>query len=122
MTLIERLEAASGPDRELDEAIGLDLGWSPVSNPTFATGLMGRWYTPDGRMTDHYGIPRWTASLDAAMTLIPEGCVTYLASEDRHSHRWEWSLRDKYAVRHHARAPTPALALCIASLKARGVS
>ena len=71
--LAERVEALAGPDREVDFAIARTLGWREVGNPTCAMGLMGRWYHPDGKMTDHLGSPRYTASLDAAMTLVPEG-------------------------------------------------
>ncbi len=103
MTIVERLEAASEGSRELDFAIA-DVILGPVK-PPYIRGHC----------------EKYTTSLDAAMTLVPEGANTYLASEDRHSHSWEWSLRDKLANRHHARAATAPLALCIAALKARGL-
>lgn len=113
--LIERIEAASGPDRELDHEIYEYLG-SPVvrmvSATTHGTDLVN-W------------APFYTASVDAALTLVPEG--------------FEWSL--EYQAGHHvssdvecmiaiaklgdpcrdweATAATPALALCAAALKAR---
>lgn len=54
MELASRVEAGEGPDRELDKAIATALGY-------------GRWYAA--------WHPSWgyTASLDAAMTLVPEG-------------------------------------------------
>lgn len=67
--LAARVEAAEGPGRELDALIASALGWREVPNPTFAGGLVGRWYRADGTLTDHYGVPHFTASLDAAMTL-----------------------------------------------------
>jgi hypothetical protein len=109
MELADRCEKAMGPDRELDEAI-LKAGW--------ATG---------NKRTD-LG-PRFTASLDAAMQLVPDG--------------WFWTAmnardgKEKPIVGQglaivaspddlHAREPseaaTPALALCAAALRARAQS
>jgi len=58
--------------------------------------------------------------LDAAMTLRPEGWFTFCAGEDRHSHSWSWELRHA-GHKAHARAATPALALTVACLRARGL-
>jgi hypothetical protein len=56
--LIARLEAATGPDRELDAvialAVGLDIGRS-------------RAHSQDSR------VPAYTASIGAALTLVPNG-------------------------------------------------
>ena len=105
--LIARLERATGPDRELDNAI-----WALLGQPL-----------PD----DPAGWPPlYTASLDAAMTLLPKG-------ED-----WaEWSIGFGF-IGGQARAriwigdelsdgqknvgATPAIALCIAALKARSAA
>ena len=58
-SLISRLERASGPDRELDGAIAEAIGAQPDS---------------EGAV---FGCPGWppsyTASLDAAVTLVPDG-------------------------------------------------
>jgi hypothetical protein len=56
MTLIERLEAATGADRELDCAIELLLEHGRYDCPA------GNWPTD---------APRYTASLDAATSLVP---------------------------------------------------
>ncbi len=114
--LIERLEQ-TGPDRELDELVASAFGWSKVANPTHAGGLLGRWYRPDGSMSGHGGPPSFTASIDAAMTLVPEG--------------WSYEIRPRYArlihpvhsyqdVQAWSRGTngTTALALCIAALRA----
>ena len=77
--LIDKLERADGPDRELDAEIALALefpnwrtekrwkrtnGWATPDRPTSIYSL----YTPDG-----FGgckkAPAYTASIDAAMTL-----------------------------------------------------
>lgn len=125
--LAVRVEAATGADRELDEAIAEALGWSRIPNPTFAGGLVGRWAKPDGSWTGHNGPPQYTASIDAAMSLVPEG--------------WRWtifhegvvSLKPDVAFCGHpkhrqngiekrADAATPALALTAAALRARAHS
>ena len=54
----------------------------------------------------------------AAMMLVPEGAVTFLASQDRHSRRWKWELRHGYGIKSAARAETPALTLTAAALRA----
>ena len=106
--LIERLEAATGPDRDLDIAIWR-AGLRPDAPATF---VPLPW------------LHNYTSSIDDALTLVPEG--------------WKWSLfsaddRAKacaYIVPAMGRLPwpewvedihaaTPALALCIAALKAR---
>lgn len=120
LELAERCEAAAGPDRELDQDIALALGWSPIPNPTKAGGLVGRWTQPDGTMSGMEGPPQWTASLDAALSLVPEG--------------FDWTLgRTNGGLTIHAEvgghggdfmrfAESPALALCAAALRARSTT
>lgn len=117
LELAERCERAEGPDRELDALIAPLQGLRVVDEGH-----------PIGRMCyDDIGcaqlLPRYTASLDAAMTLVPEefgrpsaftiqrsrnfGCcaVVWVNSEFNRSVRGD--------------ADTPALALCAAALRAR---
>ena len=130
LALVARVEAATGPDRELDYAIlrvlkpeyaGSD--WQP-----YAGGLRHVNDSSDARtLPAHETCPQqWTSSLDAAASLVPEG--------------WRWSLdytqRPAYqdcgcaslfapGSRMHPPdvseiyAATPALALCAAALRAR---
>jgi len=74
------------------------------------------YYDHDGNAPE---LPHLTASIDAAMMLVPEGWHTRLATEDRHSHSWRWELRGGFGVNAGARAATPALALTAASLRAK---
>jgi hypothetical protein len=118
--LIEALEGADGPSKSLDSAIHAEMrreGWTPkewartvaeLDNPSIVN------------------VPRYTSSLDAALSLVPEG--------------WGWSLdwtqrplyqdcgrADLYApgsgIKPHdvsdVYGATPAIALCLAALKAR---
>lgn len=110
--LIARVESASGPDRELDEAIRTALGYPP--KPWNCTG-----------------------SIDAALTLLPEGWHVNLLSQNYKG--WSACLHRAYGSfeADHAKwkehnswpkklgneaahdLPTPALALLSAILKAR---
>lgn len=93
--IIARLEKAQGPDREVDLAIHVALHpegdiAKMIQN---RRGLDGReglaWgihhsgsvvfekHTADGRCPYNggYPLPRYTASIDAALTLVPEGVL-----------------------------------------------
>lgn len=112
-SVIERLEKATGPDRELDGDIYLFLHPEMRQLSETATGSI---------KPEHYSSPVYTASIDAALTLVPEG--------------WCWSAHGGDVCRPGAQldkpqietadgeiivdqAATTAIALCIASLKAR---
>ena len=126
--LIAALEKATGPSRDLDAAIFAHVGLTE-----FQERHCRQWCGQNGR-TDltrgHYlaaWAPDFTRSIDAALTLVPEG--------------WRWSLdwtqrsgyqdcgrADLYAPGSGIQPPdvcdvyaaTPAIALCIAALKAQG--
>lgn len=110
--LISRLESASDGSRELDLAVAMATGQSLAESdyPTYAYhGDKAVWEWSTGE-TPHY-----TTSLDAALTLVPEGYVSVSAAINE---RGQSSMRiGKPYV--SGNAATPALALCIAALKAR---
>ena len=119
--LIERIEAASGPDRGTDLAIAEFAFDQRIPPPCY--GGRPTNYDPRMWLARHGWSP--TASIDAALTLVPEG--------------FEWSL--EYQAGHHVSSDvecmiaiaklgdpcrdwestsyTPALALSAAALKAR---
>jgi hypothetical protein len=105
--LIARVEAASGPDRELDLAIAEAAG---VKH--------GHTCDDNGIIHPCWGnVLRYSASLDAAVSLVPGGMAwTVLAISGA-----EPATHSPSAVvsRYHALAATPALALCAAALRAR---
>ena len=79
LELAEQVEAATGPDRELDCLIAVAaLGFFEVA-PRWEGGPIGYGYiNKDGERIEpgHGGdqlVRKFTASLDAAMTLVPEG-------------------------------------------------
>ena len=108
--LIARLEKATGPDRELDEAIAAACQAYEVikvhSPPLLQNCTV-------------QNTPLFTASIDAALTLVPEG--------------WWWTIkhaphrRGAFVSLHNhnigggdlsiADSLTPALAICLAALK-----
>jgi hypothetical protein len=112
-SLIERVEKASGPDRELDVAVDLAL-------------------FPDHRISgDHildrmgFGkpIPHYTASLDAVMALMPDGHGWLVGNgrtrpDEPLGGAQICSLDGKELVA-ESEASTPVLALLSAILRAR---
>jgi hypothetical protein len=110
--LAERCEAATGPDRELSWDI-----WEAIGEPVIDD------YSLNG------SAPAYTASLDAAMTLVPEGYYWTLslgckAGRDSEFGPYWAELYSMADYRSHIDVEeipgtTPALALCAAALKAR---
>ena len=131
--LIKRVESATGPDRELDEAIERATG----NYTAFAH------YTLGDDDFDEYVPTRYSASIDAAMTLVPEGFVLHNLQEtptivhEEHTGweplpNWQATLlrqdcagyrnRKKFMQAfEHGDGNTAAIALCAAALKARGL-
>lgn len=110
--LIERIEAASGPDRELDMLI-----------QNACRKGRKRHHTDSYRAAN---APRYTASIDAAMTLVPTGWLMaglWERNTNRPNWRWKaelWSPDADRDVSGIARnSESPALAICAAALRAR---
>lgn len=106
--LIERLQQATGPSVSLNRAI-----WCALN--------------PDQDPTTYNGDPRWksyTGSIDAAMTLVPDGAGLQLERYwlRRPEAAWRASLYTGGVPGNPRRqsigedAYTPAIALCIAAL------
>lgn len=115
--LIARLTEAKEGSRELDEAIWRAVGLSEADERRCRV-----WLSMDRRtdLTRDRFIAAWapsfSTSLDAALTLVPEGLG------------WSFSTHERSANGAHLAAyvdgafgfgATPALCLCIASLRAR---
>ena len=111
--LAQRVEALTGPCRETDALVEASLGIVPDGS----VRCKGGWIIDGSAVAS----PKYTASLDAAMTLVPEGWswdistrpdssggVVYLHSPDR----TKWRDTGGFAA-------TPELALCAAALRAR---
>lgn len=117
--LLAALAAATGPDREIDAQIALLIGVVPegafrpcaaLDIGTFATG--DRYWTCE----------RYTGSLDAAMTLVPEGwrLASIVIGWDGDAYYYDAQIarddKPQDANGEHALIP---FALCIAALSAR---
>ena len=126
--LLARRGAATEPDRELDATIALAAGWTRHHGQY-------EWMKPNGFFST-VGCPAYTASIDAALTLVPEGwrmaalCqrdpwFCRLETDDFESVTWgkggDWITEVTSGNEATANAPTPALAIVIAALRAKGV-
>lgn len=85
--LAMRCEAAEGPDRELDVLIGLIVDWStPAASVSLreyrnlCDDLEGVVSICLSHQSAFNQLPAYTASLDAALTLVPEGALIGLAN------------------------------------------
>jgi hypothetical protein len=134
MTLLEladRVEAATGDgsDRELERDIAYATGWTFERNKDGCDdddyGFLGDpyiWIDPTGAPAD--GFPDYLTSLDAAMTLVPDGMVYAITNCDP-TLGTEPDFSKSAAIVGHPDdigepriAATPALALAAASLRA----
>lgn len=120
--LIERLEKATGPDRRIDALIWmLEPCEPPDCIPQVRDTIFKRFM--QGEQWGDSEVPFYTASIDAALTLKPQG-VTYTICDYQRPpevlallHRKAANVVDtnQYSGKH----PVAAIALCIAALKAR---
>ena len=123
--LLARVLEGTGPDRELDADIALDLGVVAqragncfYGHKHYSVMVLDRdYYDHDGNAPE---LPHFTASLDAAITLVPEGWAVELV-QALSGTPWHATLRGGSALVPiiGATAATPARALIAACLKAR---
>ena len=100
--LIAALEAATVGSRELDERIALHVGWA---------------VQPDGQA--QAGIPAYSTSLDAALTLVPDGRTWRINSPPLWLENGLFRANVINVSGHECDAATPALALCCAALRSK---
>jgi hypothetical protein len=133
--LLARVVEGTGPDRELDAEIGAAFRVLPTNSvgPN-VLGWLRRWEGPfvtDPALPGHiltenrinWKAPPYTASLDAALTLVPDGWSWHVALR-----KWPTPTRATGSVWCESRdgsklfyvdATTPTRALIAACLKAR---
>ncbi len=114
MTLLKRLEEGPG-SRELSDECLLAVGWKMVGRPPFNV-----WYKPNGEMFRSYirGNVRPDPSQnlqDAVDWMVPEGHGWSVMTHDRTD---EGRMPGACVDGCSANAPTPALALCAAGIRA----
>lgn len=130
-SLIQRIEAAVEPSREMDAEIARAVGWRDVHGSPLDDGFMGG--RPPGG-DDWLHVPGFTGSLDAALSLVPAGAGIKLdrywlmslaaATEGRgpeHGRVWSalltWGISGQSAASEDR--PSAALAVCAAALRAK---
>ena len=112
--LIERLERADGPDRELDALI-----WRRMEN---RSGVVFPDEKPGSPKYPNH-IPAYTASLDAALALknrvLPgrAAAIGDMAFEDAHRRPWAVIWSPGGTPGPSTEGATPAIALCLALLR-----
>lgn len=114
--LITRLEAATEGSRDLDAAVHFqDFKTAEVHKVTTLEGDFWEIQEDGVRIGKVWNLdlPHYTTSLDAAVSLVPEGCLWSV------HHDGMAIFTDQNLEEYDVDAATPALALCAASLKAR---
>lgn len=123
--LAMRCEKAGEPDRRIDRDI-----WRIVENVKSLAHDEENIRMTEARRGHLFlsHIPPFTASLDAAMTLVPPSdrwpwnitmATFYGSASVIPCHGGSYGINDPHAG--HGRAATPALALCAAALRARAM-
>lgn len=127
LALAERVEAATGADRLLDAQIWLAVAMGEIqSGIARASGIWPKgcseeeWSRRESLwITDN--APRFSASLDAALALCPQGHWWNVGQDTD----FAWANLTPWGTDKTIEAlncATPALALCAAALKARAAS
>lgn len=125
--LIERLEKATGPDRELDGLIYGSLRGLKRNGGTFHIYLSEETFQFEHPTVRHTNGPaalyvrgcnvgEFTESIDAALTLVPDGWLWDVASSGAAWVMPDYELDGQIVI---GGVQQPAIALCIAALKAR---
>lgn len=129
--LIERLEKATGRDHDLDADIAILVDWKRPEHKTTTIRECAKRF-PEHKIyySAELNVPAYTASIDAALTLKPEGSGAGFdllgngntwGAGDTKARAWINQSEDQwtYSGWDGAVAETAPLALCIAALKAR---
>lgn len=137
MTLSFRVEAATGPDRELDAEIAVAIQAKPIDNP----GWLKRWkgavvggsifqvgwvgiLRDDGRFEIRWPVAAYTASIDAADSVTPSNFVRRI-SQIRFGmwlvELWNGDKSFRTPCDVESAGCTEPLARLAAALKARGL-
>lgn len=123
--VIARLERAAGPDRELDADIIRALYPACHIGPYVVGDDEPVVFHAEPLVQNKHEVPRYTSSLDAALTLVPEGWFVANFAQWRSgapTRTWAATLKldpDCDEERHTSNRPSAALALCLAALRAR---
>lgn len=117
LALAERVEKVSGPDQKLDRDIWLAAVADERSRKAYAEGLKVSKKEASFRADYMMDGARYTASLDSALSLVPE--ASELVTVVLVNSPGALPSAGINGGRHIAHAATPALALAAAALRAR---
>ena len=107
VNLRDRIAAATGPDREIDDAL-----WSLTTGlSAYTEGEPLKAGNPPRRT--RLSIPNYTASIDAAVTLVPYRYGWGVENYGVHARAWLLFPKPTYEVKAH----TKPLALCFARIE-----
>jgi len=130
----KRLAEATGPDRDIDAELCAAVGFKVKRSEGFGEPIDSEWLyciTKDGRGWNR--IPAYTSSIDAALTLVPEGWTANSSGPNYNSKSGQYDqyfgyvreLQPYQEVRDHPDAEgschhlSRAIALCLAAIRAR---
>ena len=128
LELAERVEALASPDRAMDAEIFKAIG-APVpfqfANKLIALEFNDVEQAYFARVSDdmrvRYSPPSYTASIDAALTLVPKGLVYNLGNDTAFCWAYIWDDTPDYdGEPYEGRTSTPPCAIVAACLRARG--
>jgi hypothetical protein len=122
LELAERCEQATGPDCELNREVAQAAGWRKGGKVWALGSSLQGWAPPGAPSKDlRLDVPHYTASLDAAMTLVPEGWYLGDLTQCNEDDVPQACLTeiDEPCRDAGASASTLALSLCAAALRAR---
>lgn len=112
--LATRIEQAGEGNRELDRLVAVSL---LMDGPWGAYETASDWL----KAAEQWNIPHYTTSIDAAATLVPVG-YAWLRKSPGAMTVYKVPTDDKEWAQHiDGTAATPALALCAAAIRARGL-
>ena len=117
--LIERVETASGPDRRIDAAICRIIDLPKCEYPDCLPDVMVHILDRVESGGDDPEVPAYTGSLDAALTLVPDGHDWSLFADNGSAMAGCQPASDDGCDMTDVHGATPALAIVAACLKAR---
>ncbi|OWK24296.1 hypothetical protein AJ87_24270 [Rhizobium yanglingense] len=116
--LIDDLQAARGPSRQLDVDIALEMGYKrkepeTIRGPDGSPIKRHLWLVPTGEDVDR--VPYYTTSIDYACQLVRQIAPSHVGGCS-----WEdGAASARIDNDPYCQAATPAIALCIAALRRR---
>ena len=120
MTLLRRIETAEAGSRELSDEVLLELGWEYFPPKSKRYMRPRTWRNEKARVLADHIAPCPTTKLQDAVDLVPEGMPYALIYEPKLEKPLGAIAGDLDLLR-MTRAATPALALCAALLRSKGV-